>query len=214
MALDIFFTLILLCSVALGIRSGFLAAVFHTCGWLAAVICGFVFNSEACELLAGRTHIYESIRGSISQKFSDTMTDSLLIPDGFSDILKYAAEPAVTAAADALYATVCFVLTVAAVMLVLYVFLRIFSKKYTDGLLGFTDGLLGGLIGVIRGIVLVLLFSVLLFPALSLMSPELADAASSGLKSSHFALYIYENNPFAEILDNMPAMYIGDLPGR
>lgn len=214
MALDIFFALILLCSVALGVRSGFLAAVFHTCGWLAAVICGFVFNSEIRGLLADRTHIYESIRENISHKFSDTMTDSLLIPDGFSDILSHAAEPAVTAAAEALYGTVCFALTVAAVMLVLYIFLRIFSKKYTGGLLGFADGLLGGLAGAVRGVVLVLLFSVLLFPALSLMSPELADAAASSLENSHFALYIYENNPFAEILDNMPAMYIGSLFGR
>lgn len=214
MALDIFFALILLCSVALGIRSGFLAAVFHTCGWLAAVICGFVFNSEARDLLSARTHIYESIRESISQKFSETITDGLPVPDGFSDILGYAAEPAVTATANALYSTVCFVLTVAAFMLVLYVFLRIFSKKYAGGLLGFTDGLLGGLIGVVRGIVLVLLVCVLLFPALSLMSPELADAAASGLENSHFALYIYENNPFAEILDNMSAMHIGDLFDR
>ena len=214
MALDIFFTLILLCSVALGIRSGFLAAVFHTCGWLAAVICGFVFNSEVRELLADSTHIYESIRENISQKFSETITDVLPVPAGFSDILGHAAKPAVTAAADALYSTVCFALTVAAVMLVLYAFLRIFSKKYTGGLLGFTDGLLGGLIGVIRGIVLVLLACVLLFPALSLMSPELADSAAASLENSHFALYIYENNPFAEILDNMSAMHIGDLFDR
>ena len=222
MALDIFFGLILLCSVALGIRSGFLAAVFHTCGWLAAVICAFVFNSKIRELLSEHTHIYESIKDNISQKFSETVTqpiaDSLLIPDGFSDLLGNAAEtaagPAVTAAANAVYCAVCFVLTVIAVMLVLYIFLRLFSKKYTDGLLGFTDGVLGGLIGVIRGIVLVLLASVLLFPAVSLMSPELSESLASCLENSHFALYIYENNPFAEILDNMTDMYIGDLLNR
>ena len=105
-------------------------------------------------------------------------------------------------------------LTVIAVMLVLYIFLRLFSKKYTDGLLGFTDGVLGGLIGVIRGIVLVLLASVMLFPAVSLMSPELSESLASCLENSHFALYIYENNPFAEILDNMTDMYIGDLLNR
>ena len=222
MALDIFFGLILLCSVALGIRSGFLAAVFHTCGWLAAVICAFVFNSKIRELLSEHTHIYESIKDTISQKFSETVTqpiaDSLLIPDGFSDLLGNAAEtaagPAVTAAANAVYCAVCFVLTVIAVMLVLYIFLRLFSKKYTDGLLGFTDGILGGLIGVIRGIVLVLLASLLLFPAVSLMSPELSESLASGLENSHFALYIYENNPFVEILDNMTDMYIGDLLNR
>ena len=221
MALDIFFGLILLCSVALGIRSGFLAAVFHTCGWLAAVICAFVFNSKIRELLSEHTHIYESIKDNISQKFSETVTqpiaDSLLIPDGFSDLLGNAAEtaagPAVTAAANAVYCAVCFVLTVIAIMLVLYIFLRLFSKKYTDGLLGFTDGILGGLIGVIRGIVLVLLAS-LLFPAVSLMSPELSESLASGIENSHFALYIYENNPFVEILDNMTDMYIGDLLNR
>ena len=90
----------------------------------------------------------------------------------------------------------------------------LYLEKYAGGLLGFADGLLGGLIGVVRGIVLVLLVCVLLFPALSLMSPELADAAASGLESSHFALYIYENNPFTEILDNMSAMHIGDLLSR
>ena len=218
MALDIFFGLILLCSVLLGIRSGFLAAVFHTCGWLAAVICGFVFNSKIRGLLSEHTHIYESIKENISQKFSETVTqpiaDILLIPDGFSGLLGNAANPAVTAAADAVYCAVCFVLTVIAVMLVLYIFLRLFSKKYTDGLLGFTDGVLGGLIGVIRGIVLVLLASVLLFPAVSLMSPELSESLASCLENSHFALYIYENNPFAEILDNMTDMYIGDLLNR
>ena len=218
MALDIFFGLILLCSVALGIRSGFLAAVFHTCGWLAAVICGFVFNSEIRGLLSEHTHIYESIKDNISQKFSETVTqpiaDILLIPDGFSGLLGNAANPAVTAAADAVYCAVCFVLTVIAVMLVLYIFLRLFSKKFTDGLLGFTDGILGGLIGVIRGIVLVLLASVLLFPAVSLMSPELSESLASCLENSHFTLYIYENNPFAEILDNMTDMYIGDLLNR
>lgn len=222
MALDIFFGLILLCSVLLGIRSGFLAAVFHTCGWLIAVICAFVFNSKIRGLLSEHTHIYESIKENISQKFSETVTqpiaDILLIPDGFSDFLGNAAEkaadPAVTAVSNAVYCAVCFVLTVIAVMLVLYIFLRLFSKKYTDGLLGFTDGVLGGLIGVIRGIVLVLLASVLLFPAVSLMSPELSESLASCLENSHFALYIYENNPFAEILDNMTDMYIGDLLNR
>ena len=222
MALDIFFGLILLCSVLLGIRSGFLAAVFHTCGWLAAVICGFVFNSEIRGLLSEHTHIYESIKDNISQKFSETVTqpiaDALPVPDGFSGLLGNAAEkaadPAVTAVSNAVYCAVCFVLTVIAVMLVLYIFLRLFSKKYTDGLLGFTDGVLGGLIGVIRGIVLVLLASVLLFPAVSLMSPELSGSLASCLENSHFALYIYENNPFAEILDNMTDMYIGDLLNR
>lgn len=222
MALDIFFGLILLCSVLLGIRSGFLAAVFHTCGWLIAVICAFVFNSKIHGLLSEHTHIYESIKENISQKFSEKVTqpiaDALPVPDGFSVLLGNAAEkaadPAVTAVSNAVYCAVCFVLTVIAVMLVLYIFLRLFSKKYTDGLLGFTDGVLGGLIGVIRGIVLVLLASVLLFPAVSLMSPELSESLASCLENSHFALYIYENNPFAEILDNMTDMYIGDLLNR
>ena len=222
MALDIFFGLILLCSVLLGIRIGFLAAVFHTCGWLIAVICAFVFNSKIRGLLSEHTHIYESIKANISQKFSEKVTqpiaDALPVPDGFSGLLGNAAEkaadPAVTAVSNAVYCAVCFVLTVIAVMLVLYIFLRLFSKKYTDGLLGFTDGVLGGLIGVIRGIVLVLLASVLLFPAVSLMSPELSESLASCLENSHFALYIYENNPFAEILDNMTDMYIGDLLNR
>ncbi|MEE0182281.1 MAG: CvpA family protein [Anaerovoracaceae bacterium] len=215
MALDIFFGLILLCSVLLGIRSGFLAAVFHTCGWLIAVICAFVFNSKIRGLLSEHTHIYESIKENISQKFSEKVTqpiaDALPVPDGFSGLLGNAAEkaadPAVTAVSNAVYCAVCFVLTVIAVMLVLYIFLRLFSKKYTDGVLG-------GLIGVIRGIVLVLLASVLLFPAVSLMSPELSESLASCLENSHFALYIYENNPFAEILDNMTDMYIGDLLNR
>ena len=222
MALDIFFGLILLCSVLLGIRSGFLAAVFHTCGWLIAVICAFVFNSKIRGLLSEHTHIYESIKENISQKFSEKVTqpiaDVLPVPDGFSGLLGNAAEkaadPAVTAVSNAVYCAVCVGLTVIAVMLVLYIFLRLFSKKYTDGLLGFTDGVLGGLIGVIRGIVLVLLASVLLFPAVSLMSPELSESLASCLENSHFALYIYENNPFAEILDNMTDMYIGDLLNR
>ena len=222
MALDIFFGLILLCSVLLGIRSGFLAAVFHTCGWLIAVICAFVFNSKIRGLLSEHTHIYESIKENISQKFSEKVTqpiaDALPVPAGFSGLLGNAAEkaadPAVTAVSNAVYCAVCFVLTVIAVMLVLYIFLRLFSKKYTDGLLGFTDGVLGGLIGVIRGIVLVLLASVLLFPAVSLMSPELSGSVAGSLDNSHFALYIYENNPFAEILDNMTDMYIGDLLNR
>ena len=222
MALDIFFGLILLCSVLLGIRSGFLAAVFHTCGWLIAVICAFVFNSKIRGLLSEHTNIYESIKENISQKFSEKVTqpiaDALPVPDGFSGLLGNAAEkaadPAVTAVSNAVYCAVCFVLTVIAVMLVLYIFLRLFSKKYTDGLLGFTDGVLGGLIGVIRGIVLVLLASVLLFPAVSLMSPELSGLLASCLENSHFALYIYENNPFAEILDNMTDMYIGNLLNR
>ena len=215
MALDIFFGLILPCSVLLGIRSGFLAAVFHTCGWLIAVICAFVFNSKIRGLLSEHTHIYESIKENISQKFSEKVTqpiaDALPVPDGFSGLLGNAAEkaadPAVTAVSNAVYCAVCFVLTVIAVMLVLYIFLRLFSKKYTDGVLG-------GLIGVIRGIVLVLLASVLLFPAVSLMSPELSESLASCLENSHFALYIYENNPFAEILDNMTDMYIGDLLNR
>ena len=146
------------------------------------------------------------------------IADALPVPDGFSGLLGNAAEkaadPAVTAVSNAVYCAVCFVLTVIAVMLVLSIFLRLFSKKYTDGLLGFTDGVLGGLIGVIRGIVLVLLASVLLFPAVSLMSPELSESLASCLENSHFALYIYENNPFAEILDNMTDMYIGDLLNR
>lgn len=218
MSLDIFFSLILLCSVVFGIRSGFLAAVFRTCGWLIAVICAFIFNSKIRELLSEHTHIYISIEENMSQKFSETVTqpiaDALPVPDGFSDFLGNAAEPAVAAVADAVYSAVCFVLTVVAVMLVLYIFLRLFSKKYTDGLLGFTDGILGGLIGVIRGIVLVLLASLLLFPAVSLMSPELSESVASSLESSHFALYIYENNSFAEILDNMTDMYIGDPLNR
>ena len=218
MALDIFFGLIFLCSVIMGIRSGFLAAVFHACGWLAAVICGFIFNSDICRLLSEHTGIYDSIREDISLKFSNSVSrplcDLLPVPDGFSQLLDKTADPAVTAAADAVYSVVCFALTVAAVMIVLFLLLRLFSKKYTDGLLGFADGVLGGLAGALRGVILILIASALLFPAVSLLAPESAAAVTESLESSRFALYIYENNPFIEIMDTTSDMYISSLLGR
>ena len=190
----------------LGIRSGFLAAVFHTCGWLIAVICAFVFNSKIRGLLSEHTHIYESIKENISQKFSEKVTqpiaDALPVPDGFSGLLGNAGGGsgqilAVPAVSNAVYCAVCFVLTVIAVMLVLYMFLRLFSKKYPDGLLGFTDGVLGGLIGVIRGIVLVLLASVLLFPGgFAYVTGAFRVCWLPALKIRIFALYIYEIQSF------------------
>ncbi len=199
MIFDIFFTFILLFSIVLGIRSGFLAAVFHTCGWLAAVICGFVFNSEIQEFLHEHTHIYDAVKERVSLKFDETISDILFIQNDFSKPF----ESAVTAATDAAYSIICFVLTVIAVMLILYILLHIFSKKYTDGLIGFADGALGGLIGAVRGVILLLLISLFLFPAISLISPLSADAAAAALESSHFASYIYENNPLGEILSNI-----------
>lgn len=222
MAIDIIIILIMLFSVYAGVRKGFSATVFHTCGWLVAVIAAIVFSSQIRNLISERTALYDNIKMSVTKKIQDSaatsVNDLLPLPDGVSDFLSNTVNilstPVINTIASFIYYVVCFLFSVAVIKIILFVIIRLFSKKYAGGIRGFADSLTGGIIGVIRGTVLLLLVLALLFPAVSLVSDSFSDTIVSSLENSQLAFYIYKNNPFIEIITNMSDMYITNLLGR
>ena len=209
MVIDIILGIIVLISMIIGFKNGIFNTLAHTVGWVIAIGCGIFFDKDAQALIRNNTSIYEFIKNSIEEKANETLADPVVngdaVPDVFMDIrnnfISTVVENCAQQAADISFSIICFIAIVIAVRIVTFIFCALFSKKHNDGVIGFFDGVLGMLMGVIRGGLLVLLFLGLIFPLMTVISPEFAQIITDNLESSYVAGFLYDNNILMDLLN-------------
>ncbi len=202
MVMDIAVIVIIVLSIALGIKTGFVRTFAHAVGWILSLVLGFAFATPVAEFLKSKTAVYDTILETLTEKFvgaTSNVTESLnalprILADSFANLTHTITVNAATNIADFVFIVLSFLIVVVIVKIVLLIFVELFSRKNRDGVIGFADGLFGALAGALRGFVIVYILLALLVPVLNLIDSSALDTVVGWLGSSYIAGDMYDNN--------------------
>lgn len=208
MIFDIIVAAILVITMVLGFRRGFIYSFINTLGWIGAFICGFVGCRILADQLAARTDLEETIYGRFLENISgslDSITSSAdTLPLIMNETIDTAADSAAAALAERLteisMLLISFLIIFIVIKLIAFLITTAFSKRHNDGFIGFVDGTLGLVAGGIKGILIVFLLLMLLVPCMNLMAPESTEIVLRSLDNSYMAGSLYDANFLALIL--------------
>ena len=199
--LDIIVCAILLFSCILGAKKGVAQTVVSFVQWFVCIIAGFLFCDKVKGFLIDYTTMDDSINQYILAHIETSAMDSSsyqAMPDLFSDWVSDAADTFIYGASAAmtsiLMTVIAFLCIVFGIKLAAFGLVRLFSRKYHDGVVGFFDGFMGFLFGGVRGLIYIFLFFALLVPVLSLIWPGLSETIVSSMDDSRIAGFLYNNN--------------------
>lgn len=209
MWLDIAVLVIVLGSTILGYIQGFMRTFLHTVGWLLAIVLSFAWYPMVVDFLKEKTGFYDAMENSISSNIASSAegaaADSAAGLNGLPDILAQGFQAAADAVADSvagnltqvLFNLLGFLVVAAAIKLIFFILMSLFSKRSNDGLTGWFDGIFGAVFGGAKGIVIVFIFLAFLVPITGLsQSPLFLDA----LGSSKIASALYNNNTILSVV--------------
>lgn len=202
MALDITILVILILTIFLTMRRGFVLSVVSFFKGFVSLIIAWVFCDDAAGWLINKTEVGIRTMERINQGLSSKWESSdiyMALPDLFKEnggsqlsdslILDGSAK-----LAQILLAIICFVLIVAAIRLVLAIIGSLFSHKNNDGFAGKVDWLMGLVLGLVLGVLYVFVFLALLVPVAGLVAPEYCQTIVAWLDESMVAGDLYNNN--------------------
>lgn len=202
MALDITILVILILTIFLTMRRGFVLSVVSFFKGFVSLIIAWLFCDDAADWLINKTEVGIRTMERINQGLSSKWESSdiyMALPDLFKEnggsqlsgtlILDGSAK-----LAQILLAIICFVLIVAAIRLVLAIIGSLFSHKNNDGFAGKVDWLMGLVLGLVLGVLYVFVFLALLVPVAGLVAPEYCQTIVAWLDESMVAGDLYNNN--------------------
>lgn len=199
--MDMITIAILLASTVLGARKGFALTMVSFMQWFVCIICGFIFCGRMKDLLMDYTELDESIAAMIKDHIQTTIEESSTyhaLPDLFGGFMESQAETAAGSTAEAitssLLTVIAFLAVVFGIKIIAFAIVRLFSRRYNEGLTGVVDGFLGFLFGIARGLILILVFYALLVPVLSLLWPGLSEAITGAIDDAYLAKLLYDEN--------------------
>jgi uncharacterized membrane protein required for colicin V production len=222
MIIDAIIALIILFFVFIGFKNGFTHTIFHTLGWIAAIIAAVFLQKPFGNFLENHTtiygHMYDKTEGLLTSlvdkvlgaKTGDASTaDSIYgvsnIPGVLNDAMQNATEKvtpiAASQATDILFAIVTFLILLFLTKLVFFTLTAIFSKKYRKkGIVGGLDGLAGAVLGIAQAALLIFALLALLLPVSYIVNPSAYNWVIHSMDRSIFSQYLYENNPLLYLL--------------
>lgn len=199
---DIIILIILVLTMVFGFRRGFVYSFMHTLGLIGSLVAAFIFAKPVQSLVSEKTMLDENLYNTIFENVSSSLNSML----GPTDTLPLILTTNINAAADGTAAVIAqnltgfamqvisFLVIFIVVKLICYIIISIFSKRNSDGFVGFFDGLLGLIAGFIKGILIVFVFLALLAPGMNLMSPASAEIFMTALDNSYIAKTLYDAN--------------------
>lgn len=199
--LDVIVCAILLFSTIMGAKKGVARTVVSFMQWFVCIIAGFLFCDKVKGLLIDYTTMDSSINQYVLNRMQASAVDSSsyqAMPDLFSDWVNDTADAFVYGTSAAITSTlmtvIAFLCIVFGIKLAAFGLVRLFSRKYHDGVVGFFDGFMGFLFGGVRGLLYVFLFFAVLVPVLGLIWPGLSEAVVKSMDDSYIAGFLYNNN--------------------
>ncbi|MCL1808730.1 MAG: CvpA family protein [Clostridiales bacterium] len=201
MVLDIVVAAIVVLSMTLGFRSGFMRSFLHMAGWILSIVIAFAFAPKLSVFLTEKTGIYDSMNNALSERFADAASVDR-VAHGLPDILRDMAESlarqttetAAATVANLFFASVSFLLVIIAVKLVFFLLVSLLSKRGNSGVRGFVDGVLGLLMGLVKGAFIVFVLLAVMIPVTGLFDAKFTSVIIGWLDSSYFAGTLYDNN--------------------
>jgi len=202
MVLDIIIGIIVVFAMVQGFRNGFVYTFIHMVGWLLAVVLGFVWSPYVRQFLLDKTDFYDSVHKSITVKLSESMGasdstfDSLptIISNGLHSFTANVVNSMATSLADTFFTIMSFIVVVIAIKLILWVLMRLLSKRNREGFTSVFDGILGLLSGFVKGMILIFILLAIMVPILGLASADFSESILKALDNSYIAKDLYDNN--------------------
>ena len=201
MILDILAVIILLFSIVSGARKGFAKTCFSFMQWFICIVAGFFLCTPIKEYISEHTTLDETIHNYILGQVQTTIEESApyqSVPDLFSQWLHgenngfiYGTCASLT---NIILTVLAFVIIVLAVKLIGGVLVRLLSKDYHDGVVGFLDGVLGFLFGAVRGVLILLIFFAVLVPVMTLLPEAASTTLKTAMDQSMIAAALYDGN--------------------
>ena len=204
MVLDIIILAIIVLCIVFGYRAGFVVTLANTIGWIGSFIAAQFLQPHVKTFILAHTTLYEKLQGSFVAKgkgnISGIESNLTVFPEKMRDtmggIIKQGADGGSHIMANALVVVISFVIAVVLVKLILFVFVRLFSKRYrSNAVSGITDTVLGVVIGALKGIVISLVFALTLVPLALMSGGGIESWVLTQINDSFIAAMLYNNNP-------------------
>ena len=203
MWLDIIVLVIIILSMTLGYRNGFIYSILHGAGWLLSIFVSFLLFPKVVWFLDEYTASGQIVRDRITQRFEENLGTFDLhsagnIPKVILDYINEAVDKfSVTISqgvAEISMNIVIFVLLLFTCKLITLITIDLLSKKTKLGVLGKLDGILGLASGGLKGVIIVFALLALILPFSLLISDSFRLFMEDALYSSIFTKSLYDNN--------------------
>jgi uncharacterized membrane protein required for colicin V production len=230
MIIDVIIVLTVLLFVFLGFKNGFARTIFHTFGWILAIIAAALLRKPFENFLQAHTtqydHIYaktESLFISLADKMTDAATSAAnisassdpadipagvgsvrgvpgLLTEAIQDAPEKIATLAAGSATDVLFGIIAFLELLFVIKLVFYILTVLFSRKYHK------KGIVGGLDGLAGAVLGLAQAGLLIFAVLALLLP-VSYVTSPGIYD--WVIHSMDRSIFSQyIYENNPLLYL------
>lgn len=211
MFIDIAIGALLIASMVLGYRNGFVYTLIRTFEWLFALVLGIILHPLIKTLLVTKTGLSDLIKNNVSVSLQD-ITDFSGFENMLPPILRPSFESLSNSAisvwseglSDLILAILSFLILLFLIRFLFSIIVNLFSKrKAHNSLVNFTDGILGMIFGFISGFILVSVILMTMFPASALLPSNLSKSWNSQLEESHIAYELWNNNLLLAIVQDV-----------
>lgn len=201
MFFDIFIAALMLASMIMGYRMGFIASLLKAVGWLIALIISVflhpilvaIFKSKLGINAIIATHLTTMVENGFEIESMQKMFPKLL-QGGFSKLASSATDVWATGVANLIVNIICLLIITFLIKGIFTVISNIISKNDDENVIGFINSLFGMIFGFIKGFLLVSIILCLFLPVTTLAGPKISEAALDQLDRSILTKELYNNN--------------------
>lgn len=201
MFFDIFIAALMLTSMIMGYRMGFIASLLKAFGWLIALVIGVFLHPILVVFLKNALNINVIIANHLKNMVDsgfDIETFSHLFPklllSGFDNLASSAIDIWAMGVANLIVNILCLMIVTFLIKGLFALISKIASKNNDEHVIGFINSLFGMIFGFVKGFLVVSIILCLFLPFTALAGPKISEAAADQLDRSIIARELYDNN--------------------
>ena len=201
MFFDIFIAALMLTSMIMGYRMGFIASLLKAFGWLIALVISVFLHPILVVFLKNALNINVIIANHLKNMVDsgfDIETFSHLFPklllSGFDNLASSAIDIWAMGVANLIVNILCLMIVTFLIKGLFALISKIASKNNDEHVIGFINSLFGMIFGFVKGFLVVSIILCLFLPFTALAGPKISEAATDQLDRSIIARELYDNN--------------------
>ena len=201
MFFDIFIAALMLTSMIMGYRMGFIASLLKACGWLIALVISVFLHPILVVFLKNALNINFIIANHLKNMVDsgfDIEAFSHLFPklllSGFDNLASSAIDIWAMGVANLIVDILCLMIVTFLIKGLFALISKIASKNDDENVIGFINSLFGMIFGFVKGFLVVSIILCLFLPFTALAGPKISEAATDQLDRSIIARELYDNN--------------------
>lgn len=201
MFFDIFIAALMLTSMIMGYRMGFIASLLKAFGWLIALVISVFLHPILVVFLKNTLNINVIIANHLKNMVDsgfDIEAFSHLFPklllSGFDNLSSSAIDIWAMGVANLIVNILCLMIVTFLIKGLFALISKIASKNDDENVIGFINSLFGMIFGFVKGFLVVSIILCLFLPFTALAGPKISEAATDQLDRSIIARELYDNN--------------------